>query len=522
MTPERVLEIIYGLSCFNHQTPEQKQTLAQNICFGSDGQRPALKVFGALIMSKLEHNISEHLDSGLTDGCLPLKANSGDDDYKLHCECSNKSHTAIINMNDYLSTEREDFLRWICRLTAPYVIYHPERHSHYVLDPGNCIPIKLSDTTKGTSTKHKNSHAQNNPGSQGVDPEKGGYGGFSDVHKVQLHDCHCSLPDTGLKNPEGYYALKKLISHDRDNFQLELDSLLFSADRNKDKRHMIQVLATFEELDSVQSTFYLLFDWAEGDLQDFWRRNKSLVGDMSHCLAMSEQFLGLGQTLEAIHSDRLKFPLPDDIVDPRNLYGRHGDIKPDNILYFHLSTGEQRLVLADFGLGRLHTKLSISKQDPKVLGRTETYRSPEFDLPDGLVGPRADVYSLGCVFLEHITWFLLGVGFPDKFSDDRSMKDIHGFDADTFFMLTDDWKAAVFKPAVTEWIATLKENEACSWFLFQMLELIEDQMLACDKERRIRTIPLVTNLKALHKACQSSKTFYMKRWKDCECTASPE
>uniref|UniRef100_A0A8H7THP7 Protein kinase domain-containing protein n=1 Tax=Bionectria ochroleuca TaxID=29856 RepID=A0A8H7THP7_BIOOC len=529
MTPERVLEIIYDLPCFHSQTPEWKQTLAQNICFGSDGQRPALKIFGALIMSnlELEHDISEHLNSGLNDSCLPLKADTGDGADKLYCACKKENHIKTMNSDEYSLSEREGFLRWVRRLTAPYVAYQPKRHSHYVLDPGNCIPIS-DTTTRIISPEHKNSRTKKNPDNQGGNPVNGGYGGFSEVHRVQLHDCHCRLPDTGLRHSQGFYALKKLTSHNRLDFELELASLLFSADQNVDKRHMIQVLATFEERLISQSTFYFLFDCAEGPLEYFWRQHESLVGNMSHCLSMSEQFLGLGQTLEAIHNDRLSFPLPDDLPELRNIpnfknmYGRHGDIKPSNILYFQPLKGEGRLVLADFGLGsRLHTKVSRSNQDPKLLNRTETYRSPEFDLPDGLVGPRADVYSLGCVFLEHIGWFLLGADFPDKFSDDRLMKDMYGFEVDTFFMLTDR-KVAVIKPAVKKWIADLKENKACSWFLVQMLELIEDQMLACDKESRIRASPLVKKLKALQEACQISKTFYMKTWKDCECPVIPE
>ncbi|CAH0058125.1 unnamed protein product [Clonostachys solani] len=536
MTPERVLEIIYNLPCFKGRTPQQMQVLAQNIYFGSDGQRPALKIFGALIMSKMEAEMSQHLVSGLNDGCLPLKAKPGDRAFQLHCECSNNSHTAIMNSTDNLSSDRKNFLQWARCLTAPYIAYHPDRHSHYVLDPGNCIPIKFPDPTLEQET----SRAENNSDGQAGKPANGGDGGFSEVHKVQLHDCHCRLPDTGLRNSEGYYALKKLISHKRLDFDLELSSLLFSADQNVEKqnaekqnvekRYMIQVLATFEELNSDEPTFYFLFDWAEGPLDYFWQLKKSLVGKMQHCLSMSEQFLGLGQALEAIHNDRVNFPLPDDIQDLKNLpdfkniYGRHGDIKPSNILYFELSTGESRLVLADFGLGRLHTRLSRSNQDPKLLGRTETYRSPEFDLPDGRVGPRADVYSLGCVFLEHITWFLLGADFPDKFSDDRTMKDIYGFDADTFFMLTGppDLKVAEIKPAVKQCIAMLKDNEACSWYLFQMLELIESEMLICDKKRRIRATPLVKRLRYLQEGCRHSETFYTKRWKDCKCPDLPE
>jgi hypothetical protein len=73
-------------------------------------------------------------------------------------------------------------------------------------------------------------------------------------------------------NYRGYFALKKLRSHEPKNFKLELSSLLSSVDHNRSREHMIQVIATFEEVNpgDHQSTFLLLFDWAEGNLKDFW------------------------------------------------------------------------------------------------------------------------------------------------------------------------------------------------------------------------------------------------------------
>jgi serine/threonine protein kinase len=300
--------------------------------------------------------------------------------------------------------------------------------------------------------------------------------------------------------------------------------LIYSADQEGNKDHLIKLLATFEEHNSAQGqdrpTYYLLFDWAEGDLARYWKANERFVGDPKHCVWMSDQFCGLAEGLQIIHNDRkenLKF-LPANVSDP-NVYGRHGDIKPGNILYFETGKSEapeQSLVLADFGLGRLQTKYSRSKQDPRSLARTETYRSPEFDLPPpkGFVSPASDIFSLGCVFLEYISWYILGTkAVLEEFTNMRMAHDIYGFDVDIFFNVTTEPNGeqdAELKPSVKEWIQKLKKHRFCNDYINQMLDVIQDHMLDPNPETRWRSMKLVRELQAIKIACQRVPSFYTK------------
>ncbi|GAB3727639.1 serine/threonine protein kinase [Spirosoma lituiforme] len=78
----------------------------------------------------------------------------------------------------------------------------------------------------------------------------------------------------------------------------------------------------------------------------------------------------------------------------------HRDVKPDNILYRPLPSGELHFLLTDFGVARLH------EQSTTLTGQslmTYEYASPEqFNDPKN-VGVATDYYSLGIVLYECLT-----------------------------------------------------------------------------------------------------------------------
>lgn len=242
--------------------------------------------------------------------------------------------------------------------------------------------------------------------------------------------------------------------------------------------HLISLLATYEQF----KRFYLIFPWAQGDLVDYWsKKNKYPSVDYENILWVAAQISGITDGLSKIHryestdskyhhskrhdaqldprSAVMSFAIPASKHRPKQLFGRHGDIKPQNILWFQDPDDENDkgiLKITDFGLTEFSANHSKSYKPNNNIAASPSYRPPEFDLQDGLIGRSYDIWTLGCLYLELITWFLGGWDFAEKFRVERTAFDPMWFDyhTDTFFEIvrckvTNNTLGAMVKPKVT-------------------------------------------------------------------------
>ncbi|KAH8780742.1 kinase-like domain-containing protein [Hyaloscypha finlandica] len=233
------------------------------------------------------------------------------------------------------------------------------------------------------------------------------------------------------------------------------------------------------------------------------------------------QLAGLASALNEIHNFKTdEYPLSSDKLDPlvsrerpslplqlnvrpgEELYGRHGDLKPENILWYNNSNSRGILQIGDLGLGRFHRMESRSNQDPTTIEGSPTYMPPELPLGE-LISRAYDIWSLGCVFLEFMTWILLGPKGLLQFNEARIATAHNGCTDDTFYMLINSGPGHRYgevREGVRNWITHLRQCNTSSKMVRDVLDLVEKQMLQVKVGNRISAQKLDDFFKAkLHR-----------------------
>lgn len=194
--------------------------------------------------------------------------------------------------------------------------------------------------------------------------------------------------------------------------------------------HITALLAAFE----YQKKYHLVLPFAEGgNLRQLWESHpdptKGSVAWYSDEWLIGQCY-GIVDALAKIHghTSLLEPHGTSEEVKPK----LHQDIKPENILCFR-EQDRCTLKLTDFGFSReLDSKKLIPKGDIKGC---LTYRPPESDLRTSMIGHSWDVWCLGCVFLEFVTWFIDGLSGVETFAERRSEENTDNCcQEDTFFL----------------------------------------------------------------------------------------
>ncbi|GAB1311899.1 Kinase-like domain-containing protein [Madurella fahalii] len=479
-----------------HAQEDELKRRRDDICFG---KKPCWKLLATLILAEKHDEFHQLRDEGMWDACLPLAAqHNGVPTAPPCCREPDHEHTALSSENWSLNTW-DNLVTSSRAVNALYLkrVLSGDRHIHYILRSNDLLPIKTPFRTIATQTDAKEAG------------EKDLAGGFGRVTRVWFHADNCEFsslngdPTTDQKS----FALKQLFSSDVEAFNKELASLLYV--KRVNNSHLIELLATFEIRDQTgNSEFYLVFPWAEGNLWHFWKNHDTPEQRRGRETWMADQCYKLARALQLVHGERDEqlSHYPDIPQNQQEIYGRHGDVKAENVLYFEQDTATE-LVMTDFGLGRLHTRYSRSGINPGGIETSNTYRAPEFDLDQNLLSRRADIFSLGCMYLEFVTWYLCGYeSASDRFVQSRTEANpsLESFYFDTFFVIQTDsrdgTKTAHIKGSVLEWINKLKRTEnpfPPSNYVTKFLDLIQNKMLTPYPTERIQITELVIELRNL-------------------------
>ncbi|KAL8404454.1 hypothetical protein RB594_009344 [Gaeumannomyces avenae] len=522
---------------------EESVSLAKQICIpstvildekkkGHNRKSTRRKLFATLIMMAKVTAIGRFIDQGIFDAHLPLHKSPDGDFLSLLA----RPNERIDCCKDWSVNETElfDVLQW--RFLSPFFadLEHVEGEKtkvmHYVLQPKIVPPLEF------IHTKVLDPDAES---------ETEWNGGFSAVFRVRFEPSHHNFgPESERSNL--VHALKKLHSPDRAQFQREVEALKrFS---HSGDRHIIKLLWTYE----WRNNFYLVFPWADGNLWDFTRRyanGPELTKDRPREVWLrwlAEQCYGIAAALSKIHGADLSGPngsrASGSSAKPNPLrtsadaaggkYGRHGDLKPENILWFSADTktagsGQPIGVLqvSDFGLSDFHRRRSRSNIPAHQVLMTGTYQAPE-SLISNRLSQSYDIWSLGCVYIQFISWFLLGHEETKfEFSKQRLDEDDSSLiKEDTFFKVgTENGLpvGAIVKKSVRDWIARLTKHEGCSEFLDEFLRYILSDMLDVRSDTRAKCPQVAESLYGMLQRCKIDLNYCLKRSGPLESSRVP-
>jgi serine/threonine protein kinase len=205
-----------------------------------------------------------------------------------------------------------------------------------------------------------------------------------------------------------------------------------------------------------------------------------------------------------------------DFDAPRKQYGRHGDITPTNILWYRDGdTFEQSvtglLKITDFGQAEINS--ANSKTRARDVANTLAYRPPECDAQPSIIGQSYDIWSLGCVYLEFVSWLLGGSTLTTRFSQIRRTSDLFLGDApsDAFFEVvrdaTSNKEEFCIKSAVIQSISDMHAHENCTMFIHDFINLIQDYMLVVNSTDRDSCAGIWRELRRMLERCENDNDY---------------
>ncbi|KAI0184908.1 kinase-like domain-containing protein [Xylaria flabelliformis] len=422
------------------------------------------RLFAILVMLGVPDKILSFIKENIWDNHLPFQRNPDTQRWECHDTIeSNKLFEVACSEDDVWDPQLKDFFevyQWY--MIAPVFDMGGPELMHYTLHSNTPLPFIESD----------------------LGDEEPVNGGFGEVRRVHIHPSH----HNSNASRDTSFAVKRLKSRSEAGFNQEVKALRLV--RNHGDPHLVKLLATYYDGDH----YNLIFPWANGNLEDFWRRHPKPEKSHDTSIWIAEQCFGIAEALRKIHYP--EFPSAGSHGPIKQLIkGRHGDIKPENILWFsssdtpssNIGYAQQVLALSDFGLTRFHKAITASRQyRHRSLAVSPTYRAPENDIEKN-VSPLWDVWTLGCVYLEFLIWYLQGWGAVDEFSEQRKNCDLAVYGKEDKYFSRDRRSkfGAYRKWPVIQRIEELHNHPDCTEFVHEFLDLISHGMIRIRSQKRM-------------------------------------
>ncbi|KAH8896573.1 kinase-like protein [Thozetella sp. PMI_491] len=486
---------------------KERLALARRICDAPEpgrsqnGETPGREkksyqvVLALLLMCKQHCLIRDFLDHGIDDGCLPLlQQRTGTAQFSLESHRNPGRKLAIFD--GWPEDALDHFYRYQWQLIPTFFSKMDRKERkvpHYELRLNHILPYV-----------HNPSKTRSLDGSDGEDRR----GHFGQVSVYDLHPSQQLLHRYTVDGLNGLIAVKKLNSRNPQDFFNESDVLMRLSTTQKPTPHLARLLATYQQPsgpDIESMEFFLMFECAESNLERFWKRTPASLeeefpalkgGYIARWVAM--QCKGLADALATLHSLPKSQEQSDNNIPTRGL---HGDIKPANILRYinwkdpanpkqPLSAPLGVLQLTDFGLSSIHHTDTVA--DVKMKVGASPYKPPETHLVMP-ISQSLDIWTLGCLYLDFLTWLVMGQEGQEKFVDKRRKH--RGLSNDShpcFFEVFEDkqgWTHVSISRAVLKWAQRLSKSKNTSQFVCDFVRFIVSEMLVIEDKMNLSDPP---------------------------------
>lgn len=279
--------------------------------------------------------------------------------------------------------------------------------------------------------------------------------------------------------------------------------------------HVVDIVAMI----AIGKKQYFVFPWADGgNLLSLWKSRDS--HDHRSDIArryipdILNQLVGLTGALKRLHT----------FHHGNAASYRHGDLKPENILIFNIKNQKSLGVwkMADLGLARYHMAATGDRLRTKSNSGAGTisYQPPE--TVNAKIAPTSrlyDVWSVGCILLQLLTWLLYGTGKIDELT--RSTKSVFAQDESSYWSAswneTQGYHDIKIHSSVKKHMKQMKQDLQGSKALRDLLSIVEHRLLvvklppsatSSQPGRRANALELHDSVKGIQAACSDQSYWF--------------
>ncbi|CZR69811.1 uncharacterized protein PAC_19711 [Phialocephala subalpina] len=270
------------------------------------------------------------------------------------------------------------------------------------------------------------------------------------------------------------------------------------------------------------------------NLRTYWWKHPHVVYDESSVTWTLKQLNLIAGAVDWVHTT----PLPDsplirlkyNAVDDSSQYRCHGEISSHNILWYgdDLLGAKQGVVggslkVIDFVVRRL--AITSAGMNARLEDSSYRHFNPN-NAPEGHLVPKStvltkafDIWQLGCLYLEFVTWLLQGFTGVDEFEDFREVydPDIRIFD-EYFYDVTviegvpgpNGKGHAIASKKVVEWVDKLHRLPHCSQSIHDVLDLVMEHLLVIDPEKRMKCSLVEQRLSEIFRRAEEDHDYILK------------